>query len=48
MCQPYIESATTFSDNVVLVHIIVCKIDASGQVDDFDHLHAHLHPDRGL
>ena len=30
----------------MLLHIIVCKIDASGQFDGFDHLHAHLHPDR--
>ena len=26
----------------------MCKIDASGQFADFEHLHAHLHPGRGL
>ena len=30
----------------MLPHIIVCKIGISGQFADFEHLHAHLHPDK--
>ena len=33
-----------YNINDMLVHTIVCKIDASGQFAGFDHLHAHLHP----
>ena len=28
--------------------MIVCEIHALGQFTSFDHLHAYLHPDRGL
>ena len=35
------------SGSHMLLHIIVCKIDASGQFAGFNHLLAHLHPEMG-